>query len=73
MAHIHDRMPVILPEQAWERWLDPTFDDIAELRDLLVPWADGALEAYPISTLVNDPRHEGADLAAPIPGEVLRA
>ncbi len=73
MARIHDRMPVVLPASAWERWLDPTFDDIGELRDLLVPWADGALEAYPISTLVNDPKHEGADLTAPIPGEVLRA
>ena len=73
MARIHDRMPVILPTSAWDRWLDPTFDDITELRDLLVPWANGGLEAYPISTLVNDPKHEGADLTAPIPGEVLHA
>jgi len=73
MARIHDRMPVILPESAWQRWLDPTLDDIAELRGMLVPFVAGALEAYPVSTTVNDTRNEGVDLTAPIEGEVLRA
>jgi len=36
MAKIHDRMPVILPEGARDRWLDPTSGEI-ELRGLLVP------------------------------------
>ena len=73
MARIHDRMPVILPESAWDRWLDPTLDDVDELRGLLVPYTAGELEAYPVSTLVNNTRNESPDLAAPIPGEVLHA
>jgi len=73
MASIHDRMPVILPESAWDRWLDPELDDIAELRDLLVPFVADELEAYPVSLMVNSTRNDGADLTAPIKGEVLRA
>ncbi len=73
MASIHDRMPVILPESAWDRWLDPELDDIAELRELLVPFVADELEAYPVSLMVNNTRNEGADLTAPIKGEVLRA
>jgi putative SOS response-associated peptidase YedK len=73
MARLHDRMPVILPESAWDLWLDPTLDDVAELRGLLVPYVASELEAYPVSTIVNDTKNEGADLTAPIEGEVMRA
>jgi putative SOS response-associated peptidase YedK len=73
MARIHDRMPVILAPQDWDLWLDPQLDDVAELRGLLVPAPAAELEAYPVSTLVNATRNEGAALLERIPGEVLRA
>jgi putative SOS response-associated peptidase YedK len=73
MARLHDRMPVILSESAWERWLDPDLDDVAELRGLLGPSPADELEAYPVSTLVNSVRNDSSDLTALIPGEVLRA
>jgi len=73
MARIHDRMPVILAPKDWELWLDPGLDDMAELRGLLVPAPADDLEAYPVSTLVNATRNEGADLLRPIAGEVLQA
>jgi putative SOS response-associated peptidase YedK len=63
---IHDRMPVVIPEADWDRWLDPTIDDPAKLRDLLGPAADQPLEAYPISRLVNDVRNNGPQLLEPI-------
>lgn len=63
---IHDRMPVVVPEADWERWLDPTIEDPAKLKDLLVPAQDSALEAYPISRLVNDVRNDGPQLLEPI-------
>jgi putative SOS response-associated peptidase YedK len=31
MAPIHDRMPVMIPEDAWERWLDPARTEGAAL------------------------------------------
>ena len=66
MRPIHDRMPVVIPEADWDRWLDPKLDDPAKLTDLLVPGDDGSLEAYPISRLVNDVRNDGPQLLEPI-------
>ena len=37
MSPIHDRMPVILPQSAWEAWLDPTEPDLESLSGLLLP------------------------------------
>jgi putative SOS response-associated peptidase YedK len=66
MVPIHNRMPVVIPESAWDRWLDPTLADPSELRGLLVPAEDGWLEAYPVSRRVNDVRNDGPDLVAPL-------
>jgi putative SOS response-associated peptidase YedK len=66
-------MPLILAPGAWETWLDPTLEDVAELRGLLVPSPAADLEAYPVSTLVNSTRNEGAALIERSAGEVLTA
>lgn len=61
LAPIHDRMPVILPESAWEAWLDP--DAALEVVEgLLVPAPDDTVVAYPVSTLVNNTRNNGSQL-----------
>jgi putative SOS response-associated peptidase YedK len=65
MAEIHDRMPVILPPGARDRWLDPTAVE-AELRGLLVPLPDEDLEFYEVSTLVNSPSHDSPECVNPI-------
>jgi putative SOS response-associated peptidase YedK len=67
MARIHDRMPVLLPEREWERWLDPGFGDVDALSALLVPAPDGALVMHPVSTAVSNVRNQGPDLVTPIP------
>jgi putative SOS response-associated peptidase YedK len=64
MAKIHNRMPVILPAGARDRWLDPTSGE-AELRDLLVPLPAQDLEAYEVSTLVNSPRNDSPECVKP--------
>jgi putative SOS response-associated peptidase YedK len=71
MEQIHDRMPVILPPEAWDRWLDPSLTDTELLQQLLHATPAGELEAVPISTLVNNPRNKGPELARPVEGEVL--
>ena len=63
---VHDRMPVILPRDAWWPWLDPAEPDLAFLQSLLTPLPDGALELYPVSTLVNSVRNDGPDLVVPV-------
>jgi putative SOS response-associated peptidase YedK len=63
MAPIHNRMPVIIPEDDYDRWLDPeeTGDP-----DLLVPYPEEELTAYPISTWVNSPAHDDARCIEPV-------
>ncbi|GIU88689.1 MAG: DUF159 family protein [Acidimicrobiia bacterium] len=65
LAPVHDRMPVVLPEDAWDRWLDPEFHDVDALRALLVPAPPDDFELWPVSTRVNSPRNNGPDLLAP--------
>jgi putative SOS response-associated peptidase YedK len=67
MAPIHNRMPVILPKNARERWLDRTADT-AELQSLLTPFAPEEMEAYAVSTLVNSPRNDTPECIASVSG-----
>jgi putative SOS response-associated peptidase YedK len=68
VGRIHDRMPVILPEEAWDAWLDPKNIDVDQLTELLVPYPAELLEAYPVDTLVNSVQNDGPDLIAPLEG-----
>jgi len=67
MAELHDRMPVILPRDAWSLWLDPQPGDVGELHGLLVPSPAGELEAFAVASLVNSIRNQGPELIAPLP------
>ena len=66
MAPVHDRMPVLLAPDAWERWLDPGFHDMVALQSLLVPAPDDVLTMYAVSTAVNSVRNKGPELVAPV-------
>ena len=69
VGRIHDRMPLLVEPDAWERWLDPEADDPAEARSLLIPAAPGLLEAYPVSKAVNNVRNDGPELVEPLAAE----
>lgn len=62
---LHERMPVILADDQLEAWLDPGRTRHEQLAEFLVPWADGELTLYPVSTAVNSPRYDGPDCVAP--------
>jgi len=66
VAHVHDRMPVIVPASAYAEWLDPRNGDVERLDRLLVPWAGGGLEARAVGRRVNDARNQGPDLVEPL-------
>jgi putative SOS response-associated peptidase YedK len=70
IARLHDRMPVLLPPEVWDLWLDPTNDDVASLQSLLVPAPDELFELVPVSTAVNTVTNDGPELVEPVaPGE----
>lgn len=64
VAPVHDRMPVILPAQWRERWLDPEAPPI-ELHALLRPYP-GELQGFVVSPLVNNPRQDAPHLREPL-------
>jgi putative SOS response-associated peptidase YedK len=53
LAPIHDRMPVIVPPDAFDLWLDSANVDPMTASALIHPAPENWLEAYPISTDVN--------------------
>ena len=61
---IHERMPVVLADADWDRWLDTAFSDTDTLSELLKPYAADALEAWPVSREVNAPKNQGPGLIA---------
>lgn len=63
---LHDRMPVILRLDDYERWLDPSLRDAAAVADLLAPYSPDAMETYPVSKAVNRVSNEGVELIAPL-------
>jgi putative SOS response-associated peptidase YedK len=69
LGHIHDRMPLLVEPDRFGAWLDPTRIDPQGLRELLVTAAPGRLEAYPVSTQVNNVRNNGPELLEPLPIE----
>lgn len=75
VAPMHDRMPVVVPRDEFDAWLDPTVTDAAELKGLLRSrdWGSEA-EVYAVSTHVNRPANEDPLCVKPIdvgrkPGE----
>jgi putative SOS response-associated peptidase YedK len=57
-AAIHDRMPAILPPDAWARWLAPEPQGAQALVPLLTPFPAELMEAYPVQPLVNSPAND---------------
>jgi putative SOS response-associated peptidase YedK len=68
MEPIHSRMPVIVPAEAHDFWLDPRNTDVSVLQALLKPFEAGEMHAVQVSKLVNDPHHNSPDLILPIGG-----
>ena len=63
MKHIHDRMPVILSPEDYDRWLDPSLTHAKEVEDLLKPY-HGKMNATVVISAVNSPKNNSPDLIA---------
>jgi putative SOS response-associated peptidase YedK len=58
MQPIHERMPVILPPDQYDLWLDPRCQDSEKLAKLLLPFPTEGMLAYRVSALVNNARND---------------
>jgi putative SOS response-associated peptidase YedK len=66
MAPIHDRMPVLIQAANWAAWLARAATDPAAIEPMLVPAADGMLQAWPVSRAVSRAANEGPELVEPL-------
>ena len=61
---IHNRMPVILPKDVQEEWLDPEQHDTHVLQQMLKSYTASEMFVHPVSKKVNSPQYDSADLIA---------
>jgi putative SOS response-associated peptidase YedK len=66
MAIIHNRMPVILHPRDYAKWLDPSPQTPDQLKPLIKPFPAEAMDAYPVSALVNKPSNDTPELVVPV-------
>ena len=66
LADIHDRMPVILPDDAYDLWLDPGFQKADAICDLLKPFDPNLMRRFEVSNWVNLVKHDDSACAEPV-------
>jgi putative SOS response-associated peptidase YedK len=64
VAEVHDRMPVVLADEAHAGWLDPALQDAAEFARAHA--LSQEFTHYAVSKRVNDARNEGPELIEPL-------
>jgi len=65
LAQVHDRMPVIIPKEKEDLWLDPDMHDQDVLRGLLRPYPAAEMEMYPVAPNVNSPKFNTPEVLKP--------
>jgi putative SOS response-associated peptidase YedK len=67
LAKFHSRMPMFLPRERWDAWLDPNLKEIGKIRDLFENFQpDANLTYWPVADLVNSIRNNGPELISPV-------
>ena len=69
VVELHDRMPAILLHEFYDAWLDPGTDRTV-LAEMLKPFPSLMMKTYPVSSSVNSPDNDRADLLIRLDTEV---
>jgi putative SOS response-associated peptidase YedK len=65
MSKLHERMPVILPREQHQLWLDGSVQKSDALKEMLKPFSPDLMEAYPVSRMVNSPSNNSPKCIEP--------
>jgi putative SOS response-associated peptidase YedK len=71
LADVHDRMPVILPPEHYDLWLDPGFSNVAEVTALLKPCDHRGMQRFAVSSKVNSVVNDDESVCAPVSDEAF--
>jgi putative SOS response-associated peptidase YedK len=66
VAELHDRMPVILPKDAWPTWLDRDVNEREALEQLLGPLDSDRMTMSPVQPVVNSVKNDEPACIAPL-------
>ena len=66
VTDLHDRMPVIVPPDKYDVWLDPEVNDFNVIRDILRPYDANLMRRYPVSTKLNNSKIDDAEVTSPV-------
>lgn len=61
LSEIHNRMPVIINPENYQKWLDSKIEEPEELADLLSPFPSDEMAYHAVSTFVNSPKNNSSD------------
>lgn len=64
VSPVHDRMPVIIPIEQLDLWLDPEVPGDG-VEHLLKPYPAEEMESYEVSTIVNSPKNDNESCIEP--------
>lgn len=71
LARVYERMPVILPPEVYDIWLGED-TSVRQLQRLLTAYSDSDITEDRVSSRVNSPKNDDAELIRPLPeGEGL--
>lgn len=65
LQQLHDRMPVIIPEDKREQWLNSEASS-GDLEELLVPLTASEIEFHEVSRMVNSPQNNSPQCIEPV-------
>lgn len=63
---VHDRMPVIMPAEHYQRWLDPVMQDMPRAISMLRPYDSTLMRRYPVGRQVNLATNDDPGCSAPV-------
>ena len=66
MGELRDRMPVILAENDWPKWLGERTTSEQDLLALLRPCRDEDLKIWPVDKMVGNVKNNGPQLILPV-------
>lgn len=66
ISPVHDRMPVILPKEFEDKWLDPSLQDPDELMKMLIQYPDDQITMYQVSSAVNSAKTDSSTMVLPV-------
>lgn len=63
---VHNRMPVILDPDSYDRWLDPAMQNVTAILELLKPYDPQFMRCFPVSSRVNHVANDDEECSRPV-------